>query len=225
MRKQFKAAQIAAATLCMLLLSFSSSAEPPNLARLTEEITTYHDSGTYDKELDDIILEAKSYILQAAANNKQSADPKKLAIVLDIDETSISNYNKMVKRHFIGLSEQIHREILEANSPAIPATLALYKAVTKAGVKVFFVTGRHLSETKATRLNLLRAGFDNWEGLYLRPDDYPFPSIIPFKSSTRERITQDGYWIVASIGDQCSDLVGGFAEKGFKLPNPFYYLP
>jgi len=28
--------------------------------------------------------------------------------------------------------------------------------------------------------------------------------------------------IIANIGDQESDLAGGFAEKTFKLPNPFY---
>jgi hypothetical protein len=27
------------------------------------------------------------------------------------------------------------------------------------------------------------------------------------------------------LGDQNSDLTGGYAERGFKLPNPYYYLP
>jgi hypothetical protein len=27
---------------------------------------------------------------------------------------------------------------------------------------------------------------------------------------------------VANLGDQVSDLSGGFAEKTFKLPDPFY---
>jgi len=31
-----------------------------------------------------------------------------------------------------------------------------------------------------------------------------------------------GYAIVVNIGDQMSDLDGGFAERTFKLPNPFY---
>jgi hypothetical protein len=29
----------------------------------------------------------------------------------------------------------------------------------------------------------------------------------------------------ASVGDQQSDLDGGFAECGFKVPNPFYFIP
>jgi HAD superfamily, subfamily IIIB (Acid phosphatase) len=31
--------------------------------------------------------------------------------------------------------------------------------------------------------------------------------------------------IVLSLGDQQSDLTGGYAERTFKLPNPVYYLP
>jgi hypothetical protein len=27
------------------------------------------------------------------------------------------------------------------------------------------------------------------------------------------------------MGDQLSDLEGGYAERTFKLPNPFYWIP
>jgi predicted secreted acid phosphatase len=48
---------------------------------------------------------------------------------------------------------------------------------------------------------------------------------IPYKSGTRAYIESQGYNIVADIGDQFSDLLGGFADKTFKMPNPNYYLP
>ena len=31
--------------------------------------------------------------------------------------------------------------------------------------------------------------------------------------------------IIANVGDQWSDLDGGFAERVFKLPNPVYFIP
>ena len=31
--------------------------------------------------------------------------------------------------------------------------------------------------------------------------------------------------ILLTMGDQLSDLNGGYAERTFKLPNPVYYLP
>ena len=48
---------------------------------------------------------------------------------------------------------------------------------------------------------------------------------IQYKSGTRAYIESLGYDIVASFGDQFSDLLGGFADKTFKMPNPNYYLP
>jgi hypothetical protein len=48
---------------------------------------------------------------------------------------------------------------------------------------------------------------------------------IPYKSGTRAYIESMGYDIVASFGDQYSDLLGGYADRTFKMPNPNYYLP
>jgi len=48
---------------------------------------------------------------------------------------------------------------------------------------------------------------------------------IQYKSGTRAYIESQGYEIVANFGDQWSDLLGGFADKTFKMPNPNYYLP
>jgi predicted secreted acid phosphatase len=48
---------------------------------------------------------------------------------------------------------------------------------------------------------------------------------IQYKSGTRAYIESQGYDIVADLGDQFSDLQGGFADKTFKMPNPNYYLP
>jgi predicted secreted acid phosphatase len=48
---------------------------------------------------------------------------------------------------------------------------------------------------------------------------------IQYKSGTRAYIESQGYDVVADIGDQFSDLEGGFADKTFKMPNPNYYLP
>jgi predicted secreted acid phosphatase len=48
---------------------------------------------------------------------------------------------------------------------------------------------------------------------------------IQYKSGTRAYIESQGYDIVGDFGDQFSDLLGGFADKTFKMPNPNYYLP
>ncbi|MFX5743177.1 HAD family acid phosphatase, partial [Acinetobacter baumannii] len=46
-----------------------------------------------------------------------------------------------------------------------------------------------------------------------------------YKTSKRIDIENRGFTIIASIGDQKSDLAGGHAEMTYKLPNPFYFIP
>ncbi|MGZ4256907.1 MAG: HAD family acid phosphatase [Gaiellaceae bacterium] len=68
---------------------------------------------------------------------------------------------------------------------------------------------------------------------YLNKPEYCGPAItagascatIPYKAGTRAYIESQGYDIVADFGDQFSDLLGGSADKTFKMPNPNYYLP
>jgi predicted secreted acid phosphatase len=48
---------------------------------------------------------------------------------------------------------------------------------------------------------------------------------IHYKSATRAYIESLGYDIVGNFGDQFSDLLGGYADKTFKLPNPNYTRP
>ncbi|WP_133130335.1 HAD family acid phosphatase [Legionella yabuuchiae] len=216
-------------TLFAILLSafihVNVHAEPANLHLLMHEVKAYHDNGDYDNEVIGVVEQAREYINKRAELNAKTHHPQKLALVLDIDETSLTNYDKMAARHFIATKVQLHREIMAADAPAIKPILSLYHDALKHDIKVFFVTGRKESERNATSKNLKRAGFNTWSGLYLKPDNYSRPSIIPFKSKAREAIERKGYTIIASIGDQISDLKGGFAEKTFKLPNPYYHLP
>lgn len=200
-------------------------AEPPNLSIVKNEIKTYHDSGIYNQELTQAIARAHRYIMAQVKANDHQAIKRKLAIVLDIDETSLSNYDDIIKHDFTANRQTIHQQILKAQAPAIKPMLALYKDAIEHGVKVFFVTGRNQSELKATEANLLKAGYKHWTGLYVRPDNYQQQSIVPFKAHARELISKKGYTIIATIGDQYSDLMGGFAKREFKLPNPFYFLP
>ena len=50
------------------------------------------------------------------------------------------------------------------------------------------------------------------------------PTVL-YKSGVRAHIEASGYEIVGNFGDQFSDLIGGFADQTFKLPNPNYFLP
>ena len=89
---------------------------------------------------------------------------------------------------------------------------------------MFFLTGRPEAQRAPTEDNLKREGFTGYQQLVLKPAGFP-GTTVAYKSGARAAIEQQGYRIVASIGDQYSDLVGGHEDRAFKLPNPFYFLP
>jgi len=212
-----------ASFLFSCIIAYPVYAEPTNLSVAKHQVVKYYNSGTYHKEIASVINKANQYIINQVKHNKRR---QKLAIVLDIDETSLSNYQNMYAMDFNSKDHRtMHCYTMKANAPAIKPTLALYKNALKHGIKVFFITGRPTYERTATIKNLHYAGYKKWAGLYLRSKKDKKISTVEYKSRARAKIMKKGYKIIANIGDQCSDLKGGYALKGFKLPNPFYYLP
>jgi len=88
----------------------------------------------------------------------------------------------------------------------------------------FTGTGRPAELREATERNLQQAGYHP-AGVVLQPPGAAFKSAVDFKAPERRKIAESGYTIILSMGDQQSDLNGGYAEKTFKLPNPVYFLP
>ncbi len=213
------------ALVCALFIGTKSFAEPANLGQLKDEIATYHASGQYDKEFSSVIKEAEHFLDDTANHNAASKTPRKLALVLDIDETSLSNYPLMQANRYCAKISQFEQAQLDANEPALKATQHLYQNALQHHIAVFFITGRPEALKNATEKNLKAEGFTQWTGIYYKPTRYKRSSVIPFKSRVRAIIEQKGYKIVASIGDQHSDLLGGHAMRTFKLPNPHYYIP
>ena len=144
----------------------------------------------------------------------------KPALVLDIDETSLSNYAALAATGFTEAGVAVGAAA--GTDPAIAPTLKLYKDAVKHGVAVFFVTGRPQEISAITESNLEKAGYDEgWAGIAFKPAS---DGVVEFKAAERKSIEQSGYDIVANVGDQQSDLEGGYADRAFKLPDPFYYI-
>jgi putative acid phosphatase of HAD superfamily subfamily IIIB len=149
--------------------------------------------------------------------------PSKLALVLDIDETSLSNYSAILADNFtFGTNSQ--NEATNEVGTAIKPTLDLYNDAKARGIAVFFITGRRENTRAHTESNLKREGYTTWSQVVLKPDASTDSTVV-YKSGARAAIEQQGYKIVANVGDQYSDLAGGHAQAAFKLANPFYFLP
>jgi acid phosphatase len=152
---------------------------------------------------------------------------ERLAMVLDIDETSLSNYCEMKREDYGFLATMFNAwEVSSEADMALPGTLRLFNKARAAGVEVFFITGRAGDQRAATAKNLEAAGYRGWKGLSLREGPQKTMATVAYKSEERKKIVDAGYRIVMSVGDQWSDLNGEpRAEISVKLPNPFYYLP
>ncbi len=207
--------------------SISVPRELPNLGKLRLELEAYHDCrgpyGCYAHDLDDETAMAIADLERAVRMNPSGV---KLAVVLDIDETSLSNYAELLRSDFGYNAQAWDAWVRQSDAPAIPGTLRFYREAENLGVAVFFITGRPESERAATEANLRKVGFTQWAGLTLRSAAEAHTPTIAYKSAARQRIVTAGYRIVVNMGDQMSDLRGTpQAEFSVKLSDPFYYIP
>lgn len=201
--------------------TISFAVEPQNLDIVKDRLIQYHDSGEYLKDQTKVVHLAIEYLKARLQHPRK----KPLAIVLDIDETSLSNYRDMLEMSFGGTLEEIDKAEDKGTDEVISPTLELYKFAKKHNIAVFFVTGRRENSQKPTMSNLESAGYMHWDGLYLKPQNYHQKSAAPYKINARMHIESKGYDIALNIGDQQSDLSGGHADKTFKMPNPYYRIP
>ncbi|GGL39530.1 acid phosphatase [Phycicoccus endophyticus] len=175
------------------------------------------------------------------------------AIVLDVDDTTLTTWNYEVASNW-DYNPTTNAEYVQGQQfPATPGMVTMVRTAKREGYAVFFLTGRPSSQEEATLGNLtadgvgVDAGYpepttlpDGEDGLFTKPDVADYPdyltaacagdpggkcTTIHYKAATRAHIEAQGYDIVANFGDQYSDLKGGHADRGFKMPNPNYFLP
>jgi predicted secreted acid phosphatase len=206
------------------------TSQPINVGDAKAAAQAYYDSGAYQRDLEEVATRAASWISSRAPSANRPA------LVLDIDETALSNW-EVLKRDDFGRPivgpcdlaidapcgwaawDQLGRD------PAIAPTLQVFQRARALKVAVFFITDRPENQRAATERNLAGVGYDGYAKLYMVPDDARFASAVDFKAPIRAEIERLGYTIIANMGDQPSDLLGGHAERDFLLPDPFYRVP
>ena len=199
----------------------------PNIDAIKQQLRQYHactcTCGCYARDFSGQADKAMAFLEKRAAHR---AAQEKLALVLDIDETTLSNWEEMDKVDFTYNSKVFTAWEQEARAPALDGTLKLYRDARRLGVSVFFITGRPEEDRAATEKNLRAAGYDGWQGLSLRGAHRAEQTTAEYKSAERGRIVAQGYRLVLNAGDQWSDLSGQpEAEYSVKYPNPFYFIP
>lgn len=201
---------------------------PLNIDTVKGLLLDYHEQ-YYDIDVAAVFESAQKYIEQKAAQSKRPA------LVLDIDETSLTNWPNILADNFgfmaggscdmlpagpCGFNEWV----LKGSAESIKPARKLFEAAKASGVAVIFITGRPNKQRDITILNLDHAGFEGWTELRTRPDRDDLPTVQEFKTAERTKVEAEGYTIIADVGDQMSDLDGEHSGCHFKVPNPFYFI-
>jgi len=175
------------------------------------------------------------------------------AIVFDVDDTTLSNWNYEIFSNWAFNPTTNAQFVTDQRFPAVPGMVQLAWTAARAGYSIFFITGRPATQEASTLGNLTQDGIgvdagypspttldDGEDGLFTKPAVANYPdylkaacagdpngtcTTIHYKSATRAHIESLGYDIVANFGDQFSDLIGGYADNTYKMPNPNYFLP
>ncbi len=207
----------------------------------------------YAKEASSVAKDGSRW-LRAVAFNRKHPPPLK-AIVLDVDDTTLATWSYEIFSNWAYNPTTNADYVNGQLFPAVPGMVDLANEAATEGYAIIFLTGRPASQKAATLGNLTSDGIgvdagypdpttlnNGEDGLFTKPAVADYPdylqaacateiaaghscTTIHYKSATREHIESLGYDIVATFGDQYSDLIGGFAEKTFKMPNPNYFLP
>jgi predicted secreted acid phosphatase len=222
----------------------------PNIDSVKKTIAAYYgDPGTgiankvtspYISELSSIIG-GETAKLQADYDHAVSLGQKP-AIVLDSDDTTLMTYDMEVgDMHFTFDPAEQDVWVQDQRFPATPSMVSYVNTAAAMGYTIFGLTGRNDNQKTATLGNLTKDGYtaftaDNfytkWTGTgasqqpaYITCAVAGKCTTVEYKALTRKHIEDLGYTITLNVGDQFSDLQGGYAERSLKLPNPTYYLP
>lgn len=216
--------------------AYVSAPDVPDAEHATfDEVVEYYEKH-YEHDANQIGRKAKAALVNEVSKRSRRANARKPAIVFDIDDTALSLYEcekaagDFGSTPLIGCVVGAGVETTTGTGKGLPRIEPVYKLFKKAqhlGVTPFFITGRPTLLVKAFERNLRARGYNGkWE-LITYPS--PLPAIgvplAPYKSAERARIERKGYEIVLNIGDQVSDLRGGFANRKFLMPNPMYFTP
>jgi acid phosphatase len=191
---------------------------PPNLQPIKQELRTYVSSGQYARGLAAVAAEATAWIEQRAGRGHPG---ERLSVVFDLDETLFYNWPQIERNDFGYVPEVWQRWVEAAKAPAISSVLETYRAARARGCAVILITGRPERDRAATERNLRAIGCGEYVALICKPDGAR-STAASFKTAARAKFEREGWTIIANVGDQASDLIGGHAERTFKLPNPFY---
>lgn len=201
----------------ILTLSSCSSNELVNLRTAKDIVKDYYESGKYNEEIKEVIDDAKDQFEKIEVKSNS-------VVIFDVDETALNNYGLALMMDFGYVYDLNKKWNEELKAPAIKETQDLYFYLLNRGFKIIFLTARNSNEYDVTYKNLIQEGYSVFDTLITQGKEDQKLKSQEFKSKIRTKLTNQGYEIVGTIGDQWTDLNGPYSGIQIKLPNYLYEI-
>ncbi|MET0931494.1 MAG: HAD family acid phosphatase, partial [Aeromicrobium sp.] len=219
----------------------------PNIDSVKKTVRTYYGAGDdgiankndspYIREMRQIVRAQDRYLDRAMRQAKRHH--QRPAIVFDADDTTLWTYDMEDAAMHFTFDPALQDVFVQGQKfPATPSMVGFVNRADRRGFAIFGITGRTDTQEAATVANLEKVGYTSfdaqnfytkWSGSNPQPAYVTCAAkctTVEYKAGTRKHIEKDlGYDIVLNVGDQWSDLQGGYADRVLKLPNPTYNLP
>ena len=191
----------------------------------TATVRRYYASGAARRDQQTVIQRAQ-VALDAWAAQSCSAGLASCrgTVVIDIDDTILdsSAFYAAADPPFTFHAQRWRAFRDACQQRVIPPTRTLIRRLHAMGWHVVLLTGRADTVRGETVSCLHRRGVVGWDDLMMRGPQDAAISASRWKATQRQRIRDAGWRIVASIGDQLSDMPSESGTTGFLMPNPMY---
>lgn len=210
------------------LLAFSSLHLDGQVEKLPNDVRWVRESDEYAHLCRQTFRLAQDVVREQIKN----ASGKKMAVVMDLDETVMDNSLYQVERHRQGLGftqESWSKWVNRQEAGLIPGAKSFIDFLRKQPVRLIFLSNRMHENLAPTKSNLKKLGVLRTDDLFLLRVDKQDTKIIRRAEITggKGRMKKTGpFVVVAYFGDSSGDFPSSakeaFGKTHFMLPNPMY---
>ena len=207
-----------------LLFSFAATSMMLSCSSSQSTLSNAQSGATEDSKLSAVLWQQTSaeydalcyqafnlaaYRLSTGAMNDQiAANPKKKAIIMDLDETVINNspYNGWLIENNKAYSPESWTEWSNlSNAELVPGASEFIDMARGQGLKIIFISNRSIEELESTITNL------ESKGITVKRSEVLLKTDNSLKTERRESVMTK-YAVVMLIGDNLADFTDGFDQ-------------
>jgi hypothetical protein len=197
---------------------------------MAPQVSDYYTGRQIQRDRADVTLAAwrfvRDWTRQECGTTKASVRACKAMVVFDVDETLLNSYTYSTAQdpQFTFNPSTWTQYVDSCGYSAIPQARDVFKRLRALGVHIALVSSG-ASDTRTAMVACLNSlGISGWDRYVMRGERAADLSAAEYKALSRQRLQREGFTIVASIGDQVSDMSYGHLKRGFLMPNTMYYL-